>query len=396
MIKKLQSMVTLVWVAIGLVGVAGAASAQVIGGGATLAWRLFESTTAPTGIFVDPSVGYQTNFTDFEYIGAASGVGKASFLNNNPSLIGSTAANVHFAVSASILSNSELATYAEKAWGPLAWGPLIQIPLAGTAVAIPFNKPGSEPLELSNYDMCRVFSGNVTAWQQIPGSGRTGPINVVYRTGSSGTTELLTRYLTAACQGYTSGNLAGGEFQTTSTFVDLFIGASAPATFVAATGSDGVINSITANIGRIGYIGSSFVPGELDGLNVARVNGQVPTASAVAAALGVSRPPDGAARANPMAWIPTFDQVPSVGYPIVGYINLIIGQCYQAPAVEDRIREFVLQHAASILDSKILEHRFIALHEDTKLAIVWTFVVGDGQNLDIGNPTECGGMGRPS
>lgn len=403
MSKQLQLKMVSAAVAVGLMAAASMASAQVVGGGATLPERLYGATTAPTGIFVDSALG----FTDFSYTGVGSGGGKAGFLNNDPSSINSSAANVHFAGSDSVLSvgpGGELDDYENEALAELggqtrleAWGPLIQIPAAGTSVVVPFTKTGTGNLNLSHNDMCRIFSGNATTWQQIPGSGRTGPINVVYRTGSSGTTELFTRYLTAACAGYTSTNLAGGEFQTTSTFVNLFAGATPPATFVAATGSSGVINAINAAQGRIGYISPDFISGALDGANIARINGQAPTTSAVIAALGTATPPSGAARANPANWIPTFDAVPSSGYPIVGYTNFIVGQCYQNASVEGRIRALVAAHAGGVFDAKVEDHRFIPLPPATKLAIAQTFVAGDGQNLEIGNATECGGsVGRPS
>ncbi|MEI2417862.1 substrate-binding domain-containing protein [Orrella sp. JC864] len=395
--KQFQLKMVSAAVAVGLMAAASVASAQVVGGGATLPERLYGATTAPTGIFVEPSLG----FTDFSYTGVGSGGGKAGFLNNNPASINSTAPNVHFAGSDSVLSASELSTY--EANRLATWGPLIQVPAAGTSVVIPFNKAGSNEVNLLPALMCRIFAGTVANWSQIPGSGRSGPITVVYRAGSSGTTELFTRYLTAACSGVTltSSTLkpdANGtpRFATTSTFAQLFVNNTPPANFIEATGSQGVIDALGAAEGRITYISPDFIEGPLDGDNIARVRGAAPTTENVIAALGTSAPPSGAARDNPANWVPTFAN-PSQGYPIVGYTNFIVGQCYQNPAVQQRILDLIEAHVFGDFDAKVVEHRFIPLPPATKAAILQAFVEGsDGRNLNVGNATECNGVGRPS
>ncbi|MBF3173840.1 protein disulfide reductase, partial [Pseudomonas aeruginosa] len=82
-----------------------------------------------------------------------------------------------------------------------------------TSVALPFNKSGSNAVHFADVNtLCGVFSGRLTDWSQIPGSGRSGAITVVYRSESSGTTELFTRFLNASC----SSTLEGGTFAITT------------------------------------------------------------------------------------------------------------------------------------------------------------------------------------
>lgn len=154
--------------------------ADINGGGSTLAQPLYQTAGVLT-----------TGFAP--YIGAGSGAGKVAFLNNDYSkFVDGIARNVHWVASDSKLRPVELDAYA-FAHGA-AWGPLIQVPSAATSIAIPFNKAGAAGIDLSVGQLCGVFSGRLTDWSQINGSGRTGPITVVYRAESSGTTELFTHF----------------------------------------------------------------------------------------------------------------------------------------------------------------------------------------------------------
>src|SRR5690606_23740249 len=81
---------------------------------------------------------------------------------------------------------------------PNRYGPLLQFPSVATSVTIPFNKTGAA-LNLTDAQVCGIFSGRISTWQGVTGSGRTGAIQVVYRNESSGTSELLTRFLSTVC-----------------------------------------------------------------------------------------------------------------------------------------------------------------------------------------------------
>ncbi|MDQ4394655.1 substrate-binding domain-containing protein, partial [Pseudomonas aeruginosa] len=175
--------------------VSAQAMADINGGGATLPQQLYQEPGVLTAGFA-------------AYIGVGSGNGKAAFLNNDYTkfVAGTTNKNVHWAGSDSKLNPSGETTPYLSAHGS-AWGPLIQVPSVATSVALPFNKSGSNAVNFADVNtLCGVFSGRLTDWSQIPGSGRSGAITVVYRSESSGTTELFTRFLNASC----SSALEGG------------------------------------------------------------------------------------------------------------------------------------------------------------------------------------------
>jgi ABC-type phosphate transport system substrate-binding protein len=181
------------------------------------------------------------------YIGVGSGAGKAAFLNNDYTRFvpGDTSKNVHWAGSDSKLSQAELNGYVTNHGA--AWGPLIQVPSVATSV------------DLSINELCGVFSGRLTDWSDITGSGRTGPIVVVYRAESSGTTELFTRFLNAKC------SEPKGTFAITTNFASSL--GSAPAGALAATGSQAVMDLVNAGEGRITYMSPDYAATTLAGLD---------------------------------------------------------------------------------------------------------------------------------
>ena len=74
-------------------------------------------------------------------------------------------------------------------------------------------------ITLNKAQVCGIFSGKFTKWSQV---GVTVPANlndfkVVYRSDSSGTTELLTRHLQAVC-----GADSNVAFSGKSTFAQEF------------------------------------------------------------------------------------------------------------------------------------------------------------------------------
>lgn len=188
------------------------AMADINGGGSTLPQPLYQTAGVLTAGFAP-------------YIGVGSGKGKLAFLNNDYSQFvpGSINKNVHWAASDSKLTAAELSTY--RVNHGEAWGPLIQVPSAATSIAIPFNKTGAAAVDLSVNTLCGVFSGRLTQWDQIPSSGRTGYLTVVYPAQSSGTTELFTRFLNAKCA-------ETGVFYVTTNFASSYTGACRPMLWV--------------------------------------------------------------------------------------------------------------------------------------------------------------------
>ncbi|BBP59048.1 substrate-binding domain-containing protein [Pseudomonas sp. St316] len=371
---------------------AQAAMADVNGGGATLPQPLYQTSGVLTAGFAP-------------YIGVGSGAGKAAFLNNDYTkfVAGNTSKNVHWAGSDSKLSQAELDGYVTNHGA--AWGPLIQVPSVATSVAIPFNKTGTANVDLSVNQLCGVFSGRLTDWSQITGSGRTGAITVVYRAESSGTTELFTRFLNAKCA-------ETGAFAITTNFASSYSN-GLPAGAVAATGSQAVMTAVNAAQGRITYMSPDYAATTLAGLDdatkVARVAGVSPAPANVSAAIAAVAVPAAASRANPNAWVPVFAATtnandpsvvayPTTGYPILGFTNLIFSQCYANAAQTTQVRDFFTRHfnatAASSNDAAITANRFVPLPAAWKQAVRSSFLTTTNAQ-SIGNTNVCNGIGRP-
>ncbi|MCG6576031.1 protein disulfide reductase [Pseudomonas sp. AF32] len=369
---------------------AQAAMADVNGGGATLPLPLYQTSGVLTAGFAP-------------YIGVGSGAGKAAFLNNDYTkfVAGNTSKNVHWAGSDSKLSATELSNYA-TAHGA-AWGPLIQVPSVATSVAIPFNKTGTANVDLSVNQLCGVFSGRLTDWSQITGSGRTGAITVVYRAESSGTTELFTRFLNAKCA-------ETGTFAITTNFASSYSG-GLPAGAISATGSQAVMTAVNAAQGRITYMSPDYAATTLAGLDdatkVARVAGVSPAPANVSAAIAAVAVPAVANRANPNAWVPVFAATtnpndpsvvayPTTGYPILGFTNVIFSQCYADATQTTQVRNFFSRHYGALVnnDSAITSNRFVPLPSAWKTAIRDSFVTASS-GLSIGNTSVCNAIGRP-
>lgn len=370
--------------------VAGLCSAQamaaVVGGGATLPQNLYNTATVL-------SSGFNA------YIGVGSGAGKSAVLTNDSTKLGlASGITVDYAGSDSILSASEISTYQAAHQSPAVpttsaanWGPLVQVPSAATSVTIPYKLTLAGGAALNNLDLtsaqlCDIFSGTITTWNQVNASYPATAIKVVYRAGSSGTTEIFTRHLNSQCS---------AKFTTNSTFTTANVGAE-PASWIAATSSANLASTVASTEGAIGYVG----PEDVDATNnavVAKVNGLLPTIGNVTTALSTIAPPVVADRADPSKWVPVLAN-PSSGYKIVGYTNLVFSQCYKDTADRTSIRDFVGRHYntddLNNNDDEIIANKLIPLTDDWKTAIRSTFYTPTN-SLAIGNTTACNQIGRP-
>ncbi|MGA4475692.1 substrate-binding domain-containing protein [Ectopseudomonas chengduensis] len=396
--------------------VAGLCSAQamaaVVGGGATLPENLY-GTPDTTGV-LNGSAPY-AGFND--YIGVGSGGGKNAFFNNNSNLlvwdldgngtldpVYTPAVTVDYAGSDSVVSAAELTAYNAPGatHGRDNYGPLVQIPSAATSVTVPFNVTGLSSLDLTSQQLAAIFAGNITDWSDARlGLGITGPrpITVVYRQGSSGTSEIFLRHLNAVAPGNVTG--------VSSTFTSVI---TPGANFVSALGSSGVAAAVEANVDAIGYVG----PDAVEFTNPAKVvrvkrlptdvTGLLPNQVNVTAALNSVSIPVGGAASDPLAWVPATQLAnPSAGYPIVGVTNLIFSQCYLDTAAGGdlaKIRSFLARHynanSAASNDGDISAHSLIPLPVGWKAAVRNNFVTNLTNNgLDIGNTDTCNGIGRP-
>jgi len=183
--------------------------------------------------------GFQTanEGVTVNYDPVGSGGGRDQFLDGGTDFAGSDAA----------LDDEELAL-AETRCGD---GGLIEVPLYISPIAVAFNLPGIESLNLSPEVIAGIFKQEITQWNapeiaadnadaELPDLAIT-PVN---RSDESGTTENFVEYLAAAAPDVwdleVSGDwpVPGGE---------------------AGQGTSGVVQAITAAEGAIGYADASQV-----------------------------------------------------------------------------------------------------------------------------------------
>lgn len=390
-----------------LMSAAGVASAQsVTSGGATLPQLMYQdifNSAYGSGIFKT-------------YAGTGSGAGKTAFLTNNASAFGTTG-TVHLIGSDSALTSAELtaytAAYNNGSSSTVAnYGRLIQIPAVATPVLLPYKEAGITTLNLSTEQLCRIFSfdANARTWNQVTtaaddgGVGSASAIAVVYRAETSGTTELLSRFLSAACGSFLP---AGKSFAVSNNFKTVVAGAlptltaaqdangdGIPDAWVAATGSAGV-KAAMATDHRLAYL--SPEPGYTAELNsvVSRINGFLPTDAAIQAALPAP-PSTAVARANPLNWVPAYSYNASA-YPIYGTTNLVVGQCYAGGSASGTaaatVKDFVTKLNNGSFDSYITNHNFVKLPAAWNTAIAAAFLTSGG-TLELNSSSVCASIGR--
>jgi ABC-type phosphate transport system substrate-binding protein len=388
----------------GLMAATGAASAQTV---------TFGSGTLPLWIYGDIFANGPITGT-WDYVNAD---GKKAFLTNNSALF-STTGTVHAVGSDFALSSTELSTY-NAAYNNGAsstvvnYGRLIQVPAVVAAVLLPYNEPGIATLNLTTQEICRIFSFDTAArtWNQVSTAADDGAvgsktaIQVVFRSNASGTTEILSRFLNAACgsflpvgKSFTISNnfktMVATALPTLTTSQDAS-GDGIPDVWMSTTSDSGVVAAV-ASIHRFGYLSpdTTYVSGANSA--VARVNGLQPTVASIQAALPAP-PAAGVARNNPLNWVPAYS-VPASAYPIYGTTNLLIGQCY-APGVGTgtaggAVKGFLNNLNNGTYDSYITAHNFVKLPAAWNTAIKDAFLTA-GSSLEIGNASVCNGIGRP-
>ena len=194
---------------------------------------------------------WQAGFSSVEsgvtvnYDPVGSGGGREQFL----------AGGVDFAGSDSPLNDDELAQSADRCGD----GGIFEIPDYISSIAVVYNLPGVEDLNLAPATIAGIFHGDITTWND-PAIAADNPdaqlpdtaITAVHRSDDSGTTKNFTDYLNKAAGDVWTDDpdgvwpLDGGE---------------------AANGTSGVISAVTGGEGTIGYADESQA-GELGIANV--------------------------------------------------------------------------------------------------------------------------------
>jgi len=210
-------------------------------------------------------------------------------------------------------------------------GELIQIPVYISPIAVVYNLPDVERLQLSPATLARIFNQEITNWND-PAIAKDNPgvelpdlsITPVNRSDESGTTENFTDYLAKAAPDVwtheVDGNwpVPGGE---------------------AAQGTSGVIEAVAAGEGTIGYADASQA-GDL-GVALVKVGDEYvgPTPEAAAAILDNSE--EVAPDASIFAYELDRETEAQGTYPIVLVSYEIACTAYDDEAQADIVREFL-------------------------------------------------------
>jgi ABC-type phosphate transport system substrate-binding protein len=343
---------------------------------------------------------------------------------------------VDFAAPEELLTATQVATWATSSFGQSDAGNLIQIPAFGIAPAIVVNDTNitkNGQLELSDNDLCGIFSGSITDFSQITDTSpkpAPGQFNLVYRTDANALSFLLTNHLNAVCNA--SNTQAGITFTATPTFANLFSGgiSSWIPNAVGESGDAGVANYLSglsegAISQALGYTSTGWTSLYPDSqtalsngthsallvaalkngsekfqpLNADVVKGlENPKAgTGLGAGENLTPPANAAEGANPYLWIPLIPVV-TTGYPIVGYTEFVLAQCYRTAAVDKGVVAFLTDHYGKAAYQSIQNaNGFVTLKQVTAngflKAIQDNILANDNSwNTNIGDPTACAGL----
>ncbi|UNX55318.1 phosphate ABC transporter substrate-binding protein PstS [Georgenia sp. TF02-10] len=199
------------------------------------------------------------------YDPVGSGTGREMFLNGA----------VLFAGSDVPMDEEELARGRDRCFG----GEVVELPLYISPIAVAYNLPGlgAEHLNLAPETLAAIFAGEITRWND-PAIAAANPgvalpdqaVVPVNRSDDSGTTESFTEYLAAA----------GGEAWPHEPSETWPISGTQ-----SGTGTSGVVQTITAAEGTVGYIDAAQVTQDLSTVALGVGEDFVPFSAEAAAAV---------------------------------------------------------------------------------------------------------------
>lgn len=382
----------------------------------------------------DCAVKSVQDLVDGKYISTGSGAGKSNWKNFNATSgittnpFGSWS-NIHYAWSESPISASDLSTY-NTAAAPTA-GAAIQLPMMIFSVGfsymplygkvmtgsglkeltlnikVPRTTTNLGGLRMKKTTYCGIVNGTITNWNDAALKADNGgqslmdadddltrwntqgvPIKLVGRSDNSGTTNVLTRALTAQCGGkFTAGGTDQLPTAAKGTAVYdkatglLSSGTETAGLFGLSNGNDGVANAVSQDIpdpvnvgdytfaGYLGYNGADWLAPTMlpNGKMLHSASLQQgtttafksPTAVDATAAFKGNLPPQSLStgkfdpantanglRSDPLAWVVSATATtgianPASGYPIVGTGNVLVYTCYANADVRNALQGYL-------------------------------------------------------
>lgn len=209
----------------------------------------------------------------------------------------------------------------------------IDIPVYISPIAIAFNVPGVDSLNLDGETIAKIFKGEISQWNdEAIASQNEGvelpdlDITVVHRSDDSGTTENFTEYLAAASNGAWDKEADGNW----------------PADYSAEAnkGTNGVVSTTTSTEGAITYADASAI-GELSTVNVQAGDGSYVELSAETAAKTVETSERvGGMNEHDMSLELNRTPESSDAYPVVLVSYHLVCSTYDNQETVDLVKEF--------------------------------------------------------
>jgi phosphate transport system substrate-binding protein len=243
-----------------------------------------------------------------------------------------------------------------------------QVPVFFAGITPVFNPAvTATPPRISTLDLCKLFDGTITSYSQLtaPLTPLSGPVSLIVRSDSSGTTTAFTAYLAAQCVPlYASLSLNSpggftGYYLTNTNGVNLFptLAPNPSTSFARAQGNDGVAALVLATAGGVGYTeaGFSALTTPFTGPTAASLQNPVtPTSFLTASVLNVRNATTNVSftpnsPANPCVLTVTGLGTPT-GYPIVAQSYALTYQNYPTPEETNATRglfSFILGNAVA-------------------------------------------------
>lgn len=186
--------------------------------------------------------------------GTVNATGACGDYSGTPAGFSAATAEADFAGTDAPFSASEYTSFTtgpRVAASPSRVAP-VQFPAVAGAIGVVYNNAdlANTALNLTESQICQIFSGQITNWNQINASLPSKNIVLVPRSDSSGTTFSFTNHLSAVCP--TAYPVAVTGLSTQSKFVDA-VGGTLPAGSSAQDGNGGVVNKVLTTDGAIGY-----------------------------------------------------------------------------------------------------------------------------------------------
>ncbi|MGY4643880.1 extracellular solute-binding protein [Cellulomonas sp. URHB0016] len=262
--------------------------------------------------------GFQTANPDVtvNYTTTDSGAGRKGFLDSS----------LDYAGSDSALNEEELASSTERCFG----GSGIDLPVYISPIAVAFNIDGVKELNLSADVVAKIFNGTITTWDDAavtalnPGAKLSGPITVVHRSDDSGTSKNFQDYLSKTAPSVWT-------YEVSNTW-PVQVGQG-------ANGTSGVVQTIQAAPGTIGYADASAV-GSLGKVSLGVGTDFVaPTADAAAKTVAVSPRDDARGEGDVVVKVDRTTTEPGA-YPAILVSYLVVCSTYDSQDKVDLVKGY--------------------------------------------------------